>query len=188
MQRAPIILIHDRCRRRSGQPRRQNQLNREFGRREQSMTLRLTQRLRNVRLKLEWAGIFSLDDGSGILRPRMTKQIDDRFTIAIGVDHAYGSADTTFGSRRNNSLGVRRNGFRILSRPLGARSRQSDMSARACRRRSLQSPQMHTAERRPSSWSALGTKLQYNAMGCGRSHTCHWLTSRNNHRRSETGR
>ncbi len=88
-----------------------NQLNREFSRREQSMTLRLTQRLRNERLKLEWAGIFSLDDGSGILRPRLTYQIDDRFKIVMGVDRVYGRDDTTYGVRRKNSLGFGEIGF-----------------------------------------------------------------------------
>lgn len=88
-----------------------NRLNREFAAREQSMTLRLTQRLRNERLKLEWAGVFSLDDGSGILRPRLTYQIDDRFKIAIGADRAYGDSETTFGSRRDNDLAFGELGF-----------------------------------------------------------------------------
>lgn len=48
--------------------------------------------------------VVSLDDGSGILRPRLTYQIDDRFKIAIGADRAYGDSETTFGSRHDNDL------------------------------------------------------------------------------------
>lgn len=79
-------------------------LNREYGAREQSMTVRLVQRLRNERLRLEWAGVFALDDGSGIFRPRLTYQIDDRFKLVFGADRAYGAADTQFGARRDNNL------------------------------------------------------------------------------------
>lgn len=88
-----------------------NTLNREFRPREQSLTLRLTQRLRNERLKLEWAGAFSLDDGSGVLRPRLTYQIDDRFKVVVGADRAYGRDDTVFGSRRDNDLVFAELGF-----------------------------------------------------------------------------
>lgn len=81
-----------------------NLLNREFADFETGMTMRLSDRLFNDKLKWEIAAVFDTTGGSRVIRPRLFYIFNDRFKLNAGIDFFEGDAQTHFGSLSKNRL------------------------------------------------------------------------------------
>jgi hypothetical protein len=81
-----------------------NRLNREYGSQESGITLRLSDRLLNDRLKWEISAVLDLTKKSHLIRPRMTWAFNDRIRLSAGIDLYSGEVQSTFGALRNNQL------------------------------------------------------------------------------------
>lgn len=79
-----------------------DRLNSEFGDREWGLTLRISDRFLNERLKLEISGIADFTNRSGVLRPRATYAFSDTVKLGAGVDYFRGRTQSFFGSRKKN--------------------------------------------------------------------------------------
>ena len=82
----------------------QQRLNNEFARREQGLTLRLSDRAFNDRLRWELGLIVDLTGHSHLLRPRVSWAFSDRWRVSAGLDHFGGPAQSSFGSRWANRV------------------------------------------------------------------------------------
>ena len=82
----------------------QQRLNNEFARREQGLTLRLSDRAFNDRLRWELGLIVDLTGHSHLLRPRVSWAFSDRWRVSAGLDHFGGPAQSSFGSRWVNRV------------------------------------------------------------------------------------
>ena len=82
-----------------------NRLNREYGSLEHGITLRLSDRLLNDRLKWEISTVLDLTHGSRLIRPRAIWAINDRTKLGVGFDLYSGDAQSPFGALRKNQLG-----------------------------------------------------------------------------------
>lgn len=81
-----------------------NLLNREFADTETGVTMRLSDRLFNDKLKWEIAAVFDTTGGSRVIRPRLTYIFNDRFKLNVGMDFFEGDSQTYFGSFSKNRL------------------------------------------------------------------------------------
>jgi hypothetical protein len=77
-------------------------LNSEFAAREWGVTLRVSDRFLNDRLKVELAAIADVTGHSFILRPRASHAISDSLKLDVGIDYFRGGAQTYFGARQKN--------------------------------------------------------------------------------------
>ena len=82
-----------------------NRLNREYGSQEYGITLRLSDRLLNDRLKWEISAALDLTRKSHSIRPRVTWALNDRTKLSAGFDVYSGEAQSPFGALRKNQLG-----------------------------------------------------------------------------------
>ncbi|WP_028997638.1 DUF1302 family protein [Azohydromonas australica] len=81
-----------------------DRLNSEFGRNEWGLSLRLSRRMLNERLKLELSAITDFTQGSAVLRPRVYYAISDALRWSAGADHFTGPRQSFFGNRKRNDL------------------------------------------------------------------------------------
>ena len=88
-----------------------NRLNREYGSREHGITLRLSDRLLNDRLKWEISAVLDLTCGSRLIRPRIMWALSDRIKLGAGFDFYAGNAQSPFGALRKNQLGFMKLGL-----------------------------------------------------------------------------
>lgn len=82
-----------------------DRLNLSFGPRQTGMTLRLSQRLLNERLKIELATLWDFSHHSRWLRPRLQWAHSDALRFGAGLDRLSGPAQSLFGSLRRNNTG-----------------------------------------------------------------------------------
>ena len=82
-----------------------NRLNREYGRQDYGITLRLSDRLLNDRLKWEISAVLDLTHKSHLIRPRVMWALNDRTKLSAGFDFYAGTAQSPFGALRRNQLG-----------------------------------------------------------------------------------
>lgn len=82
-----------------------DRLNFEFGKDEWGVTLRVSHRALNERLKVEVSGIADLTNRSGVLRPRLTFAYSDQLRLGAGADYFRGKTQSFFGSRKDNQTG-----------------------------------------------------------------------------------
>ena len=82
-----------------------NRLNSEFSAQEYGLSMRLSGRYLNDRLKLELGGILDISSQSGLIRPRATYSISDSVKLTAGADAFYGEEQSFFGTRARNRLG-----------------------------------------------------------------------------------
>ena len=69
---------------------------------ESAVTLLVRREVWNERLRLEGIWIHGVDDGDGILRPRVTYQVASDGWVWLGLDVFYGSPDGPFGQYDRN--------------------------------------------------------------------------------------
>jgi hypothetical protein len=81
-----------------------SRLNSEFSRREWGLTVRLSNRFINDRLKLEISSISDLTNQSGVVRPRAVYALNDALRLSAGLDRFYGRRQSYFGSRSMNNV------------------------------------------------------------------------------------
>lgn len=80
-------------------------LNSEFSERESGVTLRLSNRFLNDRLRAEVSGIADFTHRSGVLRPRVSYAFSDALKLSVGADHFRGRPQSFFGARKRNNVG-----------------------------------------------------------------------------------
>jgi hypothetical protein len=81
-----------------------DRLNGEYGARETGVTLRLSDRFLNDRLRVELGAVMEFKNNSAVLRPRLSYAFNDRVSLRAGVDQFSGPAQSFFGARRKNNL------------------------------------------------------------------------------------
>ncbi len=81
-------------------------LNSEYARRETGLTLRLSNRWFNDRLRAELGAIIDLSKHSQLWRPRVSYGFSDGIKLSAGADLFSGPAQSFFGSRKDNRLGL----------------------------------------------------------------------------------
>ncbi len=82
-----------------------NRLNSEYGAQETGVTVRLSDRLLNEKLKWEISAVLDLTGQSSVVRPRLTYALSDHLKISAGIDYFSGSAQSYFGALSKNTLG-----------------------------------------------------------------------------------
>lgn len=80
-----------------------DRLNSEYASEEYGMTFRLSDRLMNERLTLEFPAVIDLTNQSYIFRPRANYAFNDTLQMGVGVDNFQGKEQSFFGSRRKNN-------------------------------------------------------------------------------------
>ena len=81
-----------------------DRLNAEYSSEDTGMTVRLSDRLFNEKLKWEIAVIKEFKNGGGLIRPRLSYALTDSVKLAAGVDYYTGPAQSFFGSQKKNNL------------------------------------------------------------------------------------
>lgn len=81
-----------------------NRLNAEYAALESGLTLRLSDRLLNDKLKWEIGGVFDLTGHSRLIRPRVSYAINDYARLSAGIDFYAGDSQTYFGAFAKNRL------------------------------------------------------------------------------------
>lgn len=81
-----------------------NRLNREYAGQESGITLRLSDRLLNERLKWEISAVLDLTRKSRLIRPRVTWAVSDHLKLSGGFDFYSGDVQSAFGDLRTNQL------------------------------------------------------------------------------------
>ena len=82
-----------------------NRLNSEYGAQETGVTVRLSDRLLNEKLKWEISAVLDLTGHSSVVRPRLTYALSDHLKITAGIDYFSGGAQSYFGALGKNTLG-----------------------------------------------------------------------------------
>ena len=80
-----------------------NRLNIDYAARETGLTLRLSDRLLNDKLRWEISAVLDLNGNSYAIRPRLSYAINDHLRLSAGVDHFEGPSQSYFGALTKNS-------------------------------------------------------------------------------------
>ena len=80
-----------------------NRLNADYAKREAGLTLRLSDRLMNDKLRWEISAVLDLSGHSRAIRPRVSYAVNDHFRLTAGFDHFEGPAQSYFGALTKNS-------------------------------------------------------------------------------------
>jgi hypothetical protein len=80
-----------------------NRLNTDYGARETGLTLRLSDRLLNDKLRWEISAVLDVSGNSYTIRPRLSYAVNDHLRLSAGVDHFEGSSQSYFGALTKNS-------------------------------------------------------------------------------------
>jgi hypothetical protein len=81
-----------------------NRLNTEYADQETGITLRLSDRLLNDKLKWELGAVFDLTGASSLIKPRLTYAVNDQIKLSAGMDIYTGHTQTYFGALGKNAL------------------------------------------------------------------------------------
>jgi hypothetical protein len=82
-----------------------DRLNSEFAGQETGLTLRVSDRYFNDRLKLELAALLDATNRGSLWRPRLSYSFSDSLKLMLGWDHFRGPTQSFFGSRKANRVG-----------------------------------------------------------------------------------
>ncbi len=80
-----------------------NRLNTDYAARETGLTLRLSDRLLNDKLRWEISAVLDLSGNSYAIRPRLTYAVNDHLRLTAGLDHFDGPSQSYFGALTKNS-------------------------------------------------------------------------------------
>ncbi len=80
-----------------------NRLNTDYAARETGVTLRLSDRLLNDKLRWEISAVLDLNGNSRAIRPRLSYAINDHLRLTAGLDHFDGPSQSYFGALKKNS-------------------------------------------------------------------------------------
>ena len=80
-----------------------NRLNADYAARETGLTLRLSDRLLNDKLRWEISAVLDLNGNSRAIRPRLTYAVNDYLRLTAGLDHFDGPSQSYFGALAKNS-------------------------------------------------------------------------------------
>ena len=80
-----------------------NRLNTDYAARETGLTLRLSDRLLNDKLRWEISAVLDLNGNSYTIRPRLSYAFNDRLRLTAGIDHFRGPSQSHFGALTKNS-------------------------------------------------------------------------------------
>ncbi len=82
-----------------------NRLNADYAARETGLTLRLSDRLLNDKLRWEISAVLDLSGNSRVIRPRLSYAVNDHLRLTAGLDHFNGPSQSYFGALTKNSTG-----------------------------------------------------------------------------------
>ena len=80
-----------------------NRLNTDYAARETGLTLRLSDRILNDKLRWEISAVLDLNGNSRAVRPRLTYAFNDHLRLTAGLDHFEGPSQSYFGALIKNS-------------------------------------------------------------------------------------
>lgn len=80
-----------------------NRLNADYAARETGVTLRLSDRFLNDKLRWEISAVLDLNGNSYAIRPRLSYSVNDRLRLFAGLDHFAGVSQSYFGTLEKNS-------------------------------------------------------------------------------------
>ena len=80
-----------------------NRLNTDYATRETGVTLRLSDRLLNDKLRWEISAVLDLNGNSYAVRPRLSYAVNDHLRLTAGLDHFEGPSQSYFGALTKNS-------------------------------------------------------------------------------------
>ena len=80
-----------------------NRLNTDYATRETGITLRLSDRLLNDKLRWEISAVLDLAGNSRAIRPRVSYAVNDHLRLSAGLDHFEGPSQSYFGALAKNS-------------------------------------------------------------------------------------
>ena len=80
-----------------------NRLNTDYAARETGITLRLSDRLLNDKLRWEISAVLDLSGNSYAIRPRLSYAVNDHLRLTAGLDHFDGPSQSYFGALTKNS-------------------------------------------------------------------------------------
>ena len=80
-----------------------NRLNADYAARETGLTLRLSDRLLNDKLRWEISAVLDLNGNSRAIRPRLTYAVNDYLRLTAGLDHFDGPSQSYFGALTKNN-------------------------------------------------------------------------------------
>ena len=80
-----------------------NRLNTDYAARETGLTLRLSDRLLNDKLRWEISAVLDLNSNSYAIRPRLSYAVNDHIRLTAGLDHFAGPSQSYFGALTKNS-------------------------------------------------------------------------------------
>ena len=80
-----------------------NRLNTDYATREAGVTLRLSDRVLNDKLRWEISAVLDLTGSSYAIRPRLSYAINDHLRLSAGTDHFEGPSQSYFGALTKNS-------------------------------------------------------------------------------------
>lgn len=80
-----------------------NRLNTDYATRETGVTLRLSDRLLNDKLRWEISAVLDLNGNSYAIRPRLSYAVNDHLRLTAGLDHFNGPSQSYFGALTKNS-------------------------------------------------------------------------------------
>ena len=80
-----------------------NRLNTDYAARETGVTLRLSDRLLNDKLRWEISAVLDLNGNSYAIRPRLSYAVNDHLRLTAGLDHFEGPSQSYFGALAKNS-------------------------------------------------------------------------------------
>ncbi len=80
-----------------------NRLNTDYAARETGLTLRLSDRLLNDKLRWEISAVLDLNGNSYAIRPRLSYAVNDHLRLTAGLDHFKGPSQSYFGTLTKNS-------------------------------------------------------------------------------------
>ena len=80
-----------------------NRLNADYAARETGLTLRLSDRLMNDKLRWEISAVLDLSGHSRAIRPRLSYAVNDHLRLTAGLDHFEGRSQSYFGALTKNS-------------------------------------------------------------------------------------
>ena len=80
-----------------------NRLNADYAARETGLTLRLSDRLLNDKLRWEISAVLDLNGNSRAIRPRLSYAVNDHLRLTAGLDHFDGPSQSYFGALTKNS-------------------------------------------------------------------------------------
>ena len=80
-----------------------NRLNTDYAARETGVTVRLSDRLLNDKLRWEISAVLDLNGNSYAIRPRLSYAVNDHLRLTAGLDHFEGPSQSYFGALAKNS-------------------------------------------------------------------------------------